>query len=174
MRVSTSSGEISVSTLVGNLDIISTSGDQEIKNIVGDIVCRATSGDLELKEIEGNVSSKTTSGDIEIDNMVGKLKNVSTSGSLEISNSKVYLNLTASSGDIEGEGIELLGESFFKTTSGNVSIDLRNAPEKLSFDLVASSGSLRAGNSKGNKKLLIRKGEIWIHGKSSSGNQTYN
>ncbi|GAB7086560.1 DUF4097 family beta strand repeat-containing protein [Marinifilum fragile] len=169
----TSSGEISVKNLIGNLEMESTSGDQEIKEVVGNISTQASSGDLEFKYIEGDISSRTTSGDIEIDNLVGRLKNVSSSGSMEINNSKVYLHLTASSGDIEGNNLLLVGESFFYTTSGNVDLKLRNDHDQLSFDLVASSGNLRAGNKKGDKKLYLRNGEIWIHGKSSSGDQTY-
>ncbi|MDQ2178138.1 DUF4097 family beta strand repeat-containing protein [Marinifilum sp. D714] len=173
LELETSSGEISVKNHIGNLDMESTSGDQEIKEVVGNISTQASSGDLEFKYIEGDISSRTTSGDIEIDNLVGRLKNVSSSGSMEIDNSKVYLHLTASSGDIEGNNLLLVGEAFFYTTSGNIDLKLRNDPDQLSFDLVASSGNLRAGNRKADKKLYLRNGEIWIHGKSSSGDQSY-
>ncbi|NOU59750.1 DUF4097 family beta strand repeat-containing protein [Marinifilum caeruleilacunae] len=173
LRINTSSGEISVKNLTGNLELVSTSGDQEIKEIVGNVTTQASSGDLELSYIKGDVASRTTSGDVEIDNLVGRLKNVSSSGSTEIDNSKVYLHLTTSSGDIQGNNIVLLGESYFNTTSGNVDMELRNDPEQLSFDLVASSGNLRAFNKRGDKRLYIKNGEIWIHGKSSSGDQTY-
>ncbi|WP_421920444.1 DUF4097 family beta strand repeat-containing protein [Marinifilum sp.] len=174
LNVSTSSGEILVRKLVGNLEIESTSGNQELKEIVGNIKTRASSGDIEFSYVEGDVVSETTSGDLEIDHLVGRLKNVSSSGNLEMDNSKVYLHLTATSGDIQAHNIVLLGESYFRTTSGNVDMLLKNDPDQLSFDLIASSGSLRAGNKRGDRKLYLRNGEIWIHGKSSSGDQTYN
>ena len=173
LELATSSGEISVKKLIGNLEVESTSGDQEIRDVIGNISTQASSGDLEFRYIEGDISSRTTSGDIEIDNLVGRLKNVSSSGSIEIDNSKVYLHLTTTSGDIQGNGVLLVGEAFFYTTSGNVDLQLRNDPDQLSFDLVASSGNLRVGNKRGDKKLYLRNGEIWIHGKSSSGDQTY-
>lgn len=173
LDLKTSSGEISVEEVKGNIEVVSTSGDQELKHIIGNIKCQASSGDLELKNIQGDISSRTTSGDLEIDHLVGRMKNVSSSGSLEIENSEVYLHLTTSSGDIRGDGIVLLGETFFNTTSGNVDLKLKNDPDQLSFDLVASSGNLRAGNMRGDKKLYMNNGEIWIHGKSSSGDQTY-
>ncbi|RUT73057.1 DUF4097 family beta strand repeat-containing protein [Ancylomarina longa] len=169
----TTSGEVTVKELVGNAHIVSSSGDQELKFINGDIESKATSGDLKFTEIHGDVNSRTSSGDIDIEGLVGVFRNVSTSGNVNINNSKTALHLTASSGDIEGENIILVGESYFTTTSGNVYLNLNNNFEQLSFDLVASSGDLRVGNQKTEKKLYHENGDIWIHGKSSSGDQVY-
>jgi len=173
LDIVSSSGEISVKDMVGNLTTESSSGDQEIKFVVGNVTSKASSGDLEFKDIEGDILSRTSSGDIEIEQLTGRLKNVSTSGSIEISDSKTVLHLTTTSGDIQGDNLVLVGESFFDTTSGNVTLSLRNDPDQLSFNLRASSGNLRAGNSTADKKLYMANGDIWIHGRSSSGDQTY-
>ncbi|MBN2597791.1 hypothetical protein [Labilibaculum sp.] len=74
---------------------------------------------------------------------------------------------------MRGQGLVLLGESYFKATSGDVSMNLLNDFEQLSFDLSASSGSLRAGNRKGDDNPYFKGGKIWIYGKISSGNQTF-
>ncbi|MPQ47483.1 DUF4097 family beta strand repeat protein [Marinifilum sp. N1E240] len=173
LDIVTSSGEILVKDLIGNLTSESSSGDQEIKYIVGNVTSKASSGDLEFKDIEGDIQSRTSSGDIEIERLTGRLKNVSSSGGIEISDSKTVLHLTTTSGDIQGDNLVLVGESFFDTTSGNVTLSLRNDPDQLSFDLRASSGNLRAGNRTADKKLYMANGDIWIHGKSSSGDQSY-
>lgn len=48
---------------------------------------------------------------------------INSSGNFTIRNAKTILDLLATSGDIRGIGIELLGDSKFTSTSGNVSMD---------------------------------------------------
>lgn len=173
LDVVTSSGEIILYEIKGDLTAQSSSGDQEYNKVTGNIKCIATSGDLEFENIVGAISSRTSSGNQEFDKVEGQIKSVASSGNVEILNSKTILNLTSSSGDLRGQGLVLLGESYFKATSGDVSMMLLNDFEQLSFDLTASSGSLCAGGRNEDDNLYIKKGEIWIHGKTSSGNQTF-
>jgi DUF4097 and DUF4098 domain-containing protein YvlB len=173
LYLTTTSGDIEVGKITGQLTTQSSSGDQEINTVDGNVSAKATSGSIELSNVVGDINSRTSSGDLEIDNINGKFKNVSTSGNLEISNSRCYLNLSASSGDIEGKNVVLLGESYFNTTSGNIRMYLKNDFDQLSFDLKASSGDLRAGNKEAEDQLYMKNGEIWVHGKSSSGDQVY-
>lgn len=173
LDVATSSGEITLYEIKGDLTAQSSSGNHEYNKVAGNIKCIATSGDLELENIVGSISSRTSSGNQEFETVEGQIKSISSSGNIKILNSKTILNLTSSSGNLRGQGLVLLGESYFKATSGDVSMMLLNDFEQLSFDLSASSGSLRAGNRRGDDNLYLKSGEIWVHGKTSSGNQTF-
>ena len=173
LKVNTSSGEITLYEVKGDVTSKSSSGNQEFHKIVGNVSCVATSGDLELGNVVGDIVSRTSSGNVDCNMVEGKLKNISSSGNTEITNSKVVLNLTTTSGNIRGNEVFLLGDSYFKASSGDVSLSLVNDFEQLSFDLSASSGSLRAGNRKGDDQLYLKSGDLWVHGKTSSGNQNY-
>ncbi len=173
LDVLTSSGDITLYEIKGDVTAQSSSGNQEYNKVVGNLNCIATSGNLEIENVVGAISSRTSSGNQDFDAIEGQIKSISSSGNIKVINSKTILNLSSSSGNLRGEGLVLLGESYFKATSGDVSMMLLNDFEQLSFDLSASSGSLRAGNRKGDDKLYIRSGEIWVHGKTSSGNQTF-
>ncbi|PKQ65068.1 hypothetical protein BZG02_04355 [Labilibaculum filiforme] len=173
MEVITSSGEISLSETRGNISLQSSSGNQEANKVIGNVKCISTSGDIEMVNVVGDISSRTSSGDQDFDKIEGQVKTISSSGDVEILNSKTILNMLSSSGSLRGQGLVLLGESYFKSTSGDVTMSFLNDFEQLSFDLAASSGSLRAGNRSGEDDLYIKSGKIWIHAKTSSGNQSF-
>lgn len=173
LNVNTSSGEITLYEIKGNINSKSSSGNHEYRKLAGNVSSVATSGDLDMNNVVGDIVSRTSSGDVDYNMVEGKIKNVSSSGNTEITNSKVALNLTTTSGNIRGHEVLLLGDSFFKASSGDVSISLANDFEQLSFDLSASSGNLRVGNRKGDDQLYVKNGELWVHGKTSSGSQNY-
>jgi len=172
LTISATSGDLEIDYLKGAILSASTSGDQSLNHIRASISTRATSGDLIFSNVIGDLSTKTTSGDLKFENIDGRISNVSTSGDLTINKAKTVLDLTVTSGDINGDGIELIGDSRFKSTSGDVSMDFNNI-STMSFDLKASSGDLRAGSRSADRKLYMKNGDVWIYGVSSSGNQNY-
>ncbi len=172
--ISTStSGDLEVYYLKGLIAAGSSSGDQNFKHVRANVSTRSTSGDISFSDVVGDLVSRTSSGDLQFKNIEGRISNISTSGDLTIEKAKSILNLATTSGDIEGNQVELIGDSKFKSTSGNVSIDFTNNMEEMSFDLRASSGDLKAGSSSADKKLYKKYGNVWIYGISSSGDQTY-
>lgn len=173
LTTTTSSGDLKIEYLKGSISAVSTSGDQNFYHIQADISTRATSGDMSFIDVRGNLSTKTTSGDLKFEDIDGALSNVSSSGNLTIRNAKTTLDLMATSGDIRGDGIELLGDSKFTSTSGNVTMDFENEIDALSFDLRASSGNLHAGQRSAERKLYLKHGDVWVYGHSTSGDQSY-
>lgn len=155
VEVESSSGDISIDELVGSLDMESTSGDQRLFDVKGSIDTRASSGDITISNFDGEVELEATSGDVSLRGGVGSLK------------------VRTTSGDIEGTSIELSGNAYFKSSSGDVEIDFVNDVSSLSFDLTASSGNLNVGSKSGEKKLYIDRGGYKIVGVTSSGNQGY-
>lgn len=166
------SGDLDVYYLKGAISAVSTSGDQSFNHIRAIVSSRATSGDLMFADVIGDLSTKTTSGDLRFENVDGRISNVSTSGDLTIDKAKTILDLIVTSGDIRGDKVELIGDSRFKSTSGDVSLNINNIGV-MSFDLKASSGDLRAGSRSADRKLYLENGDVWIYGVSSSGNQSY-
>lgn len=173
LTTTTTSGDLDINYLKGAISAVSTSGDQKFHHIRAGISTRATSGDFSFYDVIGDLSTRTTSGDLQFEDIDGRISNVSTSGNINIDNAKTILDLHTTSGDIRGDGIELLGDSKFKSTSGDVSMDFVNDIDGMSFDLRASSGDLRAGNRSADKKLYMKHGDIWVYGQSSSGDQNY-
>ncbi|WP_372644881.1 DUF4097 family beta strand repeat-containing protein [Ancylomarina sp.] len=173
LTTTTTSGDLEINYLKGSISAASTSGDQNFSHIRASISTVATSGDLSFLNVVGDLSTRTTSGDLQFEDIEGRVSNISTSGNLNIYKAKTILDLSTTSGDISGDGIELIGDSKFKSTSGDVSIDFNNNIDEMSFDLSASSGDLRAGSRSADRKLYMKNGDVWVYGHSSSGDQNY-
>lgn len=175
-ELTASSGDVKAENITANLRIGATSGDISAIRVKGDVRARTTSGSQRLENIEGAVQAEATSGDIRINTADGNVEAETTSGALDIENAKGVFSLRSTSGDIEGKYITLTGNSNFKSSSGAIDMRLKNDLKTLSFDLQASSGSLRAGDIRSDRKLLMKNGSnaIEVRGISSSGNQSYN
>ncbi|MFY0688610.1 MAG: DUF4097 family beta strand repeat protein [Cyclobacteriaceae bacterium] len=167
------SGDVDVKDIIGNTSLGSTSGDIEGSNIQGNLKGGSTSGDITISEVSGEINVKSTSGNIEITNTTTDIFAQSTSGEIELSEVKGQLEIRATSGNIEGMEIELTGDSQFRTSSGEIELDLINNIDALSFDLQASSGSLNVDGKQADKSIYLKRGGYWVNGISSSGSQRY-
>ena len=171
LDVSATSGDITLKQINANIQARTTSGDVLLRDVTGNIAMRSTSGNQEFFGITGDVKTVATSGDIEIDRMVGDLDMSTTSGDMDVDSLEGMIQATATSGDIEGNYVLLTGDSRFKSTSGNIYVELENDLEKVGFDLRATSGDLEVGRIDGDDHLVIRRGDISITGISTSGDQ---
>lgn len=186
-----SSGSIYLEDIEGDAQATSSSGSQKIKDIKGTLNAKASSGSIKAENINGeadittssgsqsitsvgnNLNSISSSGSLNINNVTGDLKATCSSGRINIDKITGTVNLTSTSGSIQGANIKLTGNSNFKSSSGSISMELLNDADELSFDLSASSGSLKAKGSSGHKKLVVYRGPIKINGVTSSGSQSY-
>ena len=156
MYLETSSGSSELEGLVGDLEIKSSSGSQSIESVVGNIAGRSSSGRIRFRNIKGDIVAETSSGGISLDDVVGGLELESTSGSLN------------------GDRIKISNNSYFKSSSGSIRMELINDLETLNFDLKASSGSLRVGSKSADDRYIDKQGDgLKITGISSSGSQSY-
>ncbi|MBW2092016.1 MAG: DUF4097 family beta strand repeat protein, partial [Deltaproteobacteria bacterium] len=69
--------------------------------------------------------------------------------------------------------LKITEDSSFRATSGKIDLDFINDMDEFTFDLRSSSGRIEIGSTKAKGKLLIGNGSIRIHGKTSSGDQSY-
>jgi lia operon protein LiaG len=168
-----SSGDVDAENLVGDLSITASSGDLTLNNLKGDLSGRTSSGSQVFRNVTGDIRTVSSSGDIDIEKSNGKIDAVASSGRISLRDTEGFATIKTSSGDIDGKNVMLTESSDFKTTSGDIDIDLKNDIQSLSFYLKASSGSLRAGDNKADRKLILSNGNIKVDGLSSSGSQRY-
>ncbi|MCW3805143.1 DUF4097 family beta strand repeat-containing protein [Plebeiibacterium marinum] len=191
LKATASSGSLNISDIGGNVKATCSSGSHKIERVKGNVSATASSGTIRISDIKGSVKSTSSSGSqiltniesdihatgssgsIKMENINGSITARVSSGSIRITNAKGVLDLISSSGSQSGIGITLNGNSSFKSSSGSIKMELTNSAKDLSFNLAASSGSLNAKGAEGKKKLIIEKGNIKVHGISSSGSQSY-
>ncbi|MFC2126709.1 DUF4097 domain-containing protein [Bacteroidota bacterium] len=173
LYVKCSSGNIKTIKTKANFEIIASSGNITVEGHRGDMKASASSGNLKVSDVNGNLIVKASSGNITLREIIGHLKAKCLSGNISMSQVMGVLSAECSSGNIKGKSVTLKGDSDFRTTSGNIDIELENGQSELSFDLDAGSGNLYAGGNRGEDRLYMKEGEVWIKGISSSGNQKY-
>ena len=177
VNVRTSSGNSTIKSLKGNATINTAFGHQTWENINGNILSIVSSGDLTVKYLTGNIDAKSSFGNQTYDNIVGDVTAKASSGSIKMNGLKGMLVLGTNFGNIIGKNVTLVNKGDFKTSSGNIQMNLLNEMNDLSFDLQSNSGqlSVEKANVKNtsNQKLVMGQGNIVVKGISSFGNQTY-
>jgi hypothetical protein len=128
LNLRTSSGDISVSGVRGNLFVQTTSGDARLRNVAGNLIMNSASGDLQLDGFRGKLGLRTSSGDI-------KTRGITVN----------EVNASSASGDVALD-LATMPESGFevKTVSGEISLHI---PEDARFraDIHTISGSIKSG-----------------------------
>lgn len=173
LTAKTSSGSQSISHIEGNVNTSLSSGSINISDVKGEVKTQTSSGSQKIYNVENGVEAVAVSGSINMENIIGHVNAKTSSGSIKLKNIKGVLHLSSSSGGQSGIAVLLTGDSSFSSSSGSVQMELLNSEDQLSFDLRASSGSLRAMGTSGDKHLMLDRGTIRVTGNSSSGSQVY-
>ncbi len=169
-----SSGDLEVEDVNSDLSLRSSSGDIDLRGLIGDLEIRSSSGSIRADRVEGNIEGRSSSGRINLNDIEGDIVAETTSGGISLDGVKGGLELESTSGSLEGEEIEITANSYFESSSGSIDMELTNDLETLSFDLKASSGSLRVGSKRAEDRYIDkRSGGLLIRGVSSSGSQRY-
>lgn len=168
-----SSGNVNIDGFEADLQVRTSSGKIIINNANGEKIINSSSGEIRISSSNGNIESHSRSGKHTYKDISGNIMASASSGKIIIASQKGSLELSTSSGKITGEDINITADSSFKTTSGIISIDYTNPDEDFTFDLITSSGKLKAGSTIARKELRTGDGSITIKGKSTSGDQTY-
>jgi DUF4097 and DUF4098 domain-containing protein YvlB len=66
-RLSTASGNITVSAVTGQININTASGDVLVKDVSGTIHANTASGEMRVQDVSGAVSANSASGDVEVE-----------------------------------------------------------------------------------------------------------
>ena len=172
-KIEASSGDITLRSIIANLEVETSSGDIDIDGLTGDSEIESTSGDQDIYNSKGDIQTRASSGDITISGFKGEIEVQATSGDVEIRKGVGSIRARTSSGNIDGYGIELNDNCYFDATSGDIEIDFENDLDDLSFDLSSSSGDIKVGSDSADKKLKISRGGYKVTGITSSGEQRY-
>jgi hypothetical protein len=104
-----------------------TSGDVRISNVRGDVELHGTSGDISLREVGGMVKVEVTSGNIEAKDIGGDLRILSSSGDAVVDRIHGGFVMQATSGDADAKRVSgdcqvqlITGDLALKGCLGNV------------------------------------------------------
>lgn len=136
---SSTSGDLRLGSLKGNLESDTVSGDITLGRAEGQMDLTTSSGEIRLQEGNGSLSSQTISGDIRADRFTGAFRLDSTSGCVSVLEGTSHGTAETTSGDIRISSSPLEGELTLSSTSGD--IDLKFPKQaSLSLDFSSTSG----------------------------------
>jgi len=147
--ISSTSGDVEVTGVSGDLRARSTSGNVSVRGVTGAINASSTSGNVHVGEINGTVSGRSTSGNVEVEiaqlSGAGDMEFASTSGNVRV---KLPANLDA---DVR-----------MSTTSGGLKTDFpltieepeRGPGRRAAGRIGGGSRNLRLSSTSGSVSLL--------------------
>lgn len=122
------------------VEVRTTSGDVAVRGLSGNVQVQSSSGDVTLNEIAGSAEVRTSSGDVALNAVRGELRVQTTSGSVRGANLERPREVATSSGAVTLEGT-FAADARITTTSGDV--ELRFAPaSSVRLDVATTSGEL--------------------------------
>lgn len=121
-------------------DVSSTSGLIEVSGLVGTVRAEAASGQVNLRDLQGPVIAATTSGAVRLANIGGDLRIATVSGGIQGSGLDRVADAHSTSGGIDLQG-EFASDALVASTSGGVT--LRFAPDaSVRIDASSLSGDI--------------------------------
>jgi DUF4097 and DUF4098 domain-containing protein YvlB len=118
------------------LDARSAAGNIDVRELHGQIEINTAAGSVGLREVSGDLSVTAAAGDIEIEQFTGLLYLRCAAGDVRLSNAEAEIEATTVAGRTRVSELRLSGECSFSSTSGDIEVELADAP---AFDLTLSS-----------------------------------
>jgi len=139
---SSSSGEVWGEYLAGRVTSTFSSGKVNFSGITGNLKAEGSSGHLTVKDLSGKIDARASSGKIEVEKIteLGKL--------------------SVSSGSIVGRETGLGAHTELTASSGSISIQTNSMLNQFNYDLAASSGSVKVGDTQSPGVLKINNGAV--------------
>ena len=131
--LNTSGGEITVTSLTGDVDLFTSGGRILLEAIEGSVDASTSGGNLIFSEIGGSVEASTSGGNVKIQHVVGEVDISTSGGNVEIVDVTDDVDAATSGGNMELENIG--GDVDAATSGGNI-----RAIEILGDVVVATSG----------------------------------
>jgi hypothetical protein len=133
-----------------DLNLRTSSGDIRMMGVRGNLYVQTTSGDVRLRDLAGNLIVNTASGDIQVEGFRGKLGMRTASGDIKAHNAVLNeVNVSTASGDLALD-LARVPESAFelRTVSGELTLYM---PEDAQFraDIHTVSGTIKSGFGRG-------------------------
>lgn len=143
-----SSGDVSVRDVTGQVELRTSSGDVTVSGVDGDLDAWLSSGDLRVDDVRGRVSATTSSGDVTLTGLRSSDVDVRASSGdtrLEFAEVPDAVNVQASSGDVD---VAVPARDPYRvrvvTSSGDENVDVLQDPAaSRSIRVDVSSGDVR-------------------------------
>ncbi len=102
LRSRTGSGDQTVESIQGPVEITAGSGDLQVSSVTGAVTASTGSGDVYLRGVRGDAEARTGSGDVEATNPAGALRLRTGSGDITVDGAPAAdWNIVAASGDVD-------------------------------------------------------------------------
>ncbi|HUK91969.1 MAG TPA: DUF4097 family beta strand repeat-containing protein [Blastocatellia bacterium] len=124
-------------------NISTSSGDVRVSSITGKLIAHSSSGNVTVADVSGAVNATSSSGNVSVTNAQGDVNANSSSGNVGVNNARGEVSARTSSGDVEVRISQLKpGASYdFGTSSGNVTVSVPAALD-AEVSMSTSSGSV--------------------------------
>ncbi len=173
LRVRTTTGSIILEETTGSLFARSTTGAIEVLGSSGELEIDSTTGSLEIDDFEGTITASSTTGRHHYEEIVGQIDARSTTGRIEFRAVTARLRVRTSTGSQTGRGVLLTEDSSFEATTGSIDMDLDDNIDDLEFDLTSTTGSLRVGDERSQRRLFFGGSGLEVNASTSTGSQRF-
>jgi len=151
----------------------STTGGIEVLGSSGELEIGSTTGSLEIDDFEGTITASSTTGRHHYEEIIGQIDARSTTGRVEFSDVTARLRVRTSTGSQTGHDVLLTENSSFEATTGSIDMDLVNDLDDLEFDLTSTTGSLRVGDERSQRRLFFGGSGVEVNATTSTGSQRF-
>ncbi len=161
LEMSTSGGDIRAGDVKGNAKLTTSGGDIELKIVSGEVVVRTSGGDIIVGSVGKRLDAKTSGGDISIGDVGGDVKASTAGGDVKVGKVTGSAQLSTAGGNVELRSAS--GGVTAKTAGG----DIRLQDITGSIEAKTAGGDIRAElipSGKGGSELKTAGGDIklWI------------
>lgn len=162
-RVLGRSGRISVTGVLGPVDIDQRSGRTSVRNIGGEVTVASQSGPVEIERVGGKVTVVARSGRITLRDVESDVKLNTNSGSIEAERAGAALEAVAQSGNIAIDDVE--GSVRAVAQSGRVTVSGVGGQAQID----ARTGVVTVANVRNGAKVRTHSGNVMVRGEMTGG-----
>lgn len=148
-KIMTASGDITMSSLTGDLSVHTASGDVTISDVSGRINAATASGEMKVKDVRGTVSAKSASGNVNVE--IARLEGT---GNMDFASASGDVRVVAPA-DLDGN-VQMSSATGSLRTDFPLQVETREygPGERASGRLGSGSRNVRITSASGNVSLL--------------------
>jgi len=154
--VSTSGGDVTLSTIKGRVEAETSGGDIDLNGVTGTVDAQTAGGDVTARNTDGETTLATAGGDISLsDGRTGPYNLKTAGGDITVRGLKGDVRASTSGGDVEARNVE--GELDLHTSGGDITLEeVKGIDHRAS----TSGGDVEARGVAGNVDLRTAGGTV--------------
>lgn len=141
VNVQTAGAGLRLANIIGRIDGKTSGGNIDLKAFKGDAVLQTSGANIMLEEGSGDVKAKTSGGNIQVLDVMGAVNGQTSGGNVTLRDCKGGADVKTAGGSIE---VENDGPVLAKTSGGSIRCQLQEtqSSQSLLLDLETTGGSL--------------------------------